>query len=103
MLSELPTVEKAAQIIGTVVRAREKYGVQASFPYRLHEVVDAVLVLQRATQDVPSVPAADLRQLQDDLTLARRQLGACKARYARLEARVEGDTEPDFYDPDEHV
>jgi hypothetical protein len=67
--------EKAVSIAKEVAAARLKWGKQASPPYTMHQIMDAVLVLEaEGLLEQPIGPTPE------EVTKLRRQLAACQNR-----------------------
>ena len=68
--------EKAVSIAKEVAAARLKWGKQASPPYTMHQIMDAILVLESegVLEPQPAGPSPE------EVTKLRRQLAACQNR-----------------------
>ncbi len=76
-------IEKAREIVESVVEGRKRWGQMFGMgEYSKGQLLDALICFVEADQEKEALVP------KEELTLARRQLTAANARYARLEKRA---------------
>lgn len=86
-MKQVMTKETALAHATKLALAYHKFGAQISVPYTTAQLLEIVTVLHAyGNWDAPT---------NDDLTLVKRQLTACKAREAGLRKKVKGEEEFD--------
>lgn len=82
-------VTKARQIVSSTISGRLRWGKLFASEYNMEEVLDALCTLETEVGLLQSAEGEDITELKAKLATANRQLGAAKAREAKLKMQLD--------------